>query len=190
MSRRNVPFPAKTSMNLFYKPDRTTKPATAALYILFVLTCLLGLSKPLVYDLLEETGRARQEQAAVEAELAAARSALGDYDQIRERWLRYVPTEEEKALVDRMEVLALLDKAVGPAASKESVSISGDDVRLCFHDATLAQTAPIVRLLEASPLVAEVTASSALSTEETPPGDSAPARVDIMIRLQKEEIPE
>ena len=38
-------YPTKTSMNLFYKPDRTTKPATAALYVLFVLVCLLGLGK-------------------------------------------------------------------------------------------------------------------------------------------------
>lgn len=45
MSKRNAAYPAKRSMNLFYKPDRTTKPATIALYVLFVLVCLLGLGK-------------------------------------------------------------------------------------------------------------------------------------------------
>ena len=43
--------PTKGTMNLYYKPDRTTKPATIALYVLFALTVLLGLSKVLVYDL-------------------------------------------------------------------------------------------------------------------------------------------
>lgn len=32
---------------------------------------------------------------------------LADYSQLQERCLRYSPTKEEKALVDRMEVLAL-----------------------------------------------------------------------------------
>ena len=50
MSKRKAAYPAKRSMNLFYKPDRTTKPATIALYVLFVLVCLLGLGKFLVYD--------------------------------------------------------------------------------------------------------------------------------------------
>ena len=31
MSRRKADYPIKRSMNLYYKPDRTTKPATAAL---------------------------------------------------------------------------------------------------------------------------------------------------------------
>ena len=35
MSKKSA-YPTKTSMNLFYKPDRTTKPATVALYTLFV----------------------------------------------------------------------------------------------------------------------------------------------------------
>ncbi|WP_304737756.1 hypothetical protein, partial [Dubosiella newyorkensis] len=48
-------YPEKRTMNLFYKPDRTTKPATIALYLLFAFTVLLGLSKVLVYDLWVET---------------------------------------------------------------------------------------------------------------------------------------
>ena len=51
MSRKRASYPTKRTMNLFYKPDRTTKPATIALYILFGLVCILGLSKFLVYDL-------------------------------------------------------------------------------------------------------------------------------------------
>ena len=44
MSRKRASYPTKRTMNLFYKPDRTTKPATIALYILFGLVCILGLS--------------------------------------------------------------------------------------------------------------------------------------------------
>ncbi|MCI9460390.1 MAG: hypothetical protein HFF93_00860, partial [Oscillibacter sp.] len=113
MSKRNAAYPAKRSMNLFYKPDRTTKPATIALYVLFVLVCLLGLGKFLVYDLWAETAQARQSLTAAEAQLQGVLLELTDYSEVWERYSRYSATEEERDLIDRMEVLALLDEAVG-----------------------------------------------------------------------------
>jgi len=59
MSVRKTGYPVKRSMNLYYKPDRTTKPATVALYVLFALVCLLGLGKFLVYDIWVETREAQ-----------------------------------------------------------------------------------------------------------------------------------
>ena len=41
MSRKKDEYPVKQTLNLYYKPDRTTKPATIALYVLFVLTCCM-----------------------------------------------------------------------------------------------------------------------------------------------------
>ena len=186
MSRQKAVYPAKRSMNLYYKPDRTTKPATISLYVLFVLACLLGLSKPLVYDLLAETAAAREILAAAEEELNGVMLELTDYTQVQERYLRYSATDEEQALVDRMEVLALLEGAVEPAAEMETISISGDTVQLRFDKGTLAQASQIVRALEGSPLVESVTANTALTTETTPPDVSAPVQVNILIRLQKE----
>ena len=51
MGKKLKGVPTKRTMNLYFKPDRTTRPATVALYVLFVLVVLLGLSKVLVYDL-------------------------------------------------------------------------------------------------------------------------------------------
>ena len=82
MSKRNAAYPAKRSMNLFYKPDRTTKPATIALYVLFVLVCLLGLGKFLVYDLWAETAQAQQSLTAAEAQLQGVLLELTDYSEI------------------------------------------------------------------------------------------------------------
>ena len=186
MSKGKNAVPTKGTMNLYYKPDRTTKPATAALYILFVLACLLGLSKPLVYDVWTETEAARRALAGAEEDQAGVLRELADLGEVEERYLRYSPTDEERTLVDRMEVLALLDKAVGAAAELETVSISGDAVRLQFSDVTLAQTSRIVRALEESPIVVDVTANTARTTEETPPDVSAPVQADILIHLQKE----
>lgn len=186
MRRQKAFYPAKRSMNLYYKPDRTTKPATVSLYMLFALVCLLGLSRPLVYDLCAETAAAQQTLAAAEEELSEILLDLGDYSQVQERYLRYSLTDEEKALVDRIEVLGLLDEAVGATADMESISISGDTVQLQFYDVPLTETSRIIRALEDSPLVAEITVNTALTRDETPPEVVAPVQVSILIHLQKE----
>ena len=188
MSRRKTAYPAKRTMNLFYKPDRTTKPATVALYVLFALTCLLGLSKVLVYDLWTQTRQAELILATEEARLAGVMAELADYGAVQERYSRYSATEEERALIDRMEILALLDEAVGATADMNILSISANTVQLQFSGVTLAQSAQIVQALEASPIVAGTTVNTAATTqaEGAPADDSAPVRTTMLIQLQKE----
>lgn len=182
MARRQADYPAKRTMNLYYKPDRTTRPATIALYVLFCLTILLGLSKVLVYDLWAEVRSARQELSAAERELNGVMAELADYDQVLERYRRYAATEEEAALIDRMEVLELLDSAVGSPARLDSVAISGDIVRMEVSGVDLARTAEIVSALEAAPLVESTAVNTASTTEESGAG----LRADILIQLRKE----
>ena len=184
MSKRKAAYPAKRSMNLFYKPDRTTKPATIALYVLFALVCLLGLGKFLVYDVWVETNAARHTLAAAESRLSGVMAELTDYNEVRERYSRYSATEEERALIDRMEVLALLDDAVGSTAAMDVVSINGGTVQIQFSGVTLAQTAQIVRALESSPIVAGTTVNTAATTPEQ--AASSLVQASVLIQLQKE----
>lgn len=185
---KKVSYPRKQSMNLYYKPDRTTKPATIALYVLFALVCLLGLCKVLIYDLWEETRQAQRALAAAEEEFNDAMLELRNYDEVKEQYNRYSATEEEDALIDRMEVLALLDEAVGTAATMHTISISSDTVQLQFSGVTLAQTAQIVRELEASPIVKETMVNTASTTQEEiiPDYNSGLVRTNVLIYLQKE----
>lgn len=176
-------YPAKRTMNLYYKPDRTTKPATIALYVLFALTILLGLSKLLVYDLWAEVREAERQLEAVQSQLSSAMAELEGYDQVQERYSRYSATEEERALVDRMEVLALLDSAMSGTARMDSASISGDTVQVQFSGATLAQTAQIVEALEASPIVAGTVVNTAATTQDA----GALVQTSVQIQLTKED---
>ena len=175
-------YPTKTSMNLFYKPDRTTKPATVALYTLFVLTCLLGLSKLLVYDLWVENREAQRALASVQDQLNSTMIQLSDYNEVRERYSRYSATDEERALIDRIQVLDLLDTAAGSTARLDSVSISGDAAQVQLSGVTLAQTAEIVRALESSPMVAGTVVNTAATIENA----GALVQTSILIHLQKE----
>lgn len=182
MARKLKGAPTKRTMNLYFKPDRTTKPATVALYVLFVLVVLLGLSKVLVYDVWVKVDGARTALAAVESQLDTVMDELSDYDEVKEKYQRYSATDEERALIDRMEVLALLDDAMGATGELSSVAVNGDLVQVQFDRVTLAQTAEIVRRLEESPIVARTTVNTAATTQED--GDLVSA--SILIQLQKE----
>lgn len=164
--KKKAVYPTKTSMNLFYKPDRTTKPSTVALYALFALVCLLGLAKWLVYDLWTERNAAEQALASAQAELNETMLQLADYDEVHLRYVRYAATEEEQQLVDRMEVLAMLDGAIGNAYLN-SISISGERVQVQLSNVTLARIAEIVRNLEASPLVAGTVVNTAATARDS-----------------------
>lgn len=183
-------LPEKRTMNLYYKPDRTTKPATVALYVLFALVCLLGLAKFLVYDVWMETNQARNSLAAAQAELNGVMAELKDYSEVKERYQRYAATEEERELIDRMEILDLLDSAVGSSADMQNISVSGNTVQLQFSGVTLAQTARIVRALEASPIVSATTVNTAATTRDgiAPDelDDSGLVQANVLIYLQKE----
>ena len=161
--KRKAAYPTKSSMNLFYKPDRTTKPSTIALYVLFVVVVLMGLSKFLVYDIWMEKVEAEQALAAAQDELNGVMLQLTDYNEVRERYFRYSATDEERALVDRMDVLAMLETAAGNA-ELNSIAISGDQVRIQISNVTLAQTADIVNRLESSPIVAGTVVQTAATS--------------------------
>lgn len=182
MRKKDAAYPQKRKMNLYYKPDKTTKPATVALYVLFVCVVLLGLGKFMIYDIYSEVREERATVAALQERLNAAMVQLMDYDEVRERYNIYSATEEEAAQIDRMEILALLDGAFGSEARLNMVTINGDSVIVQFYGADLARTAEIVQRLEQSPLVAGTTVNTAYTTEE---GRNV-VSTGILIELQKE----
>jgi len=109
---------------------------------------------------------------------------LTDYNEVRERYSRYSATEEERALIDRMDVLALLDGAVGATAKLDAISINGDTAQIQFSGVTLAQTADIVSALEASPIVAGTVVNTASTTELE--AANGLVQANVLIQLQKE----
>lgn len=185
MRKKKGTFPTKRSMNLYYKPDRTTKPATIALYVLFALVCLLGLAKFLVYDVIQQTAQARNEMQVAQNQLDSVLVQLTDYDEVYERYCRYSATDEEAALIDRMDVLALLEYAVTAKADMGSVAISGDTVQIQFSGVTLAETALIVNTLEASPIVASTVVNTASTTQQE--AAAGLVQANVLIHLQQAE---
>lgn len=179
MKLKPASYPVKRTMNLYYKPDRTAKPATIALYVLFVLVVLLGLSKVLVYDMIVQVREARSVLTEVERQVDSVTASLSNFAEVQEEYRRYTPTEEEAETVDRMDILTLLDSAVGSLAAMDAVSVAGDMVQVQFSQVTLAQTAEIVARLESSPIVERTTVNTASTTGEAQDLVSASIRIQL-----------
>ena len=175
--RRAVP--SKRSMNLYFREDRTRKPATAMLYILFILVVLAAMGKVLVYDRVQELDALEAQALQLESQAAAAQQQLEGYQDTLERYVRSTPTQRELSLTDRMAVLDLIDTVIRPAADIARVTIQGQQVLVSFSGVTLVETADLVAQLEQSELVAHTTVNTAAS-ERT---DRSVVDVDLFIDL-------
>lgn len=183
-------YPTKRSMNLYFRQDRTSAPATAALYILFALALLLVLGKVAVYDPWAETTALEEQAAALEAQNAAQIQQLKDYNQVLQEYLRVLPTQQEQETVDRMEILNLIDRVVRPAAQITKLSIAEDKVLLTFSGVTLSRAAELVTQLEQGDFVVSTSVDTATSGQDE--GDQATVTVFFTVttgEAQEEETP-
>ena len=54
MANAKNAYPSKTTINLYVKEDKTSRPSTIILYVLFIVVVLLGIAKVMVFDVLQE----------------------------------------------------------------------------------------------------------------------------------------
>ena len=178
-------YPTKRTMNLSFRQDRTSAPATAALYILFALAVLLVLGKVAIYDPWAETTALEEQAAALEAQNAAQIEQLKDYNQVLQDYLRVLPTQQEQGLVDRLELLNLIDRVVRPAAQITKLSIEEDKVLLTFSGVTLSRAAELVTQLEQADFVASTSVDTATSGQEE--GNQATVTVFFTVTTGEEQ---
>lgn len=165
MAGKKTVYPTKRSMNLYFKVDRTTAPATAALYVLFALAVLLALGKIMIYDFMMQEKQLESQLLSLEQCTVQQMQQLENYDQVLEDYIRSVPTQQEQDQPDVMELLSLIDTTIRPAARVSQVDIADNQVVISFSGVTLAQAADLVVRLEQSPLVADTQVDTASSTD-------------------------
>ena len=187
---KKLVLPDKRTMNLYYKPDRTTKPATAALYVLFALSLLLAAAKFGVYDLLMKVQDKRDELARVQAEEQQYAMQLTDYDDVLHQYHLYSATDEELATTDRLEIMQMLDDIVRSRAEVDSFSIAGASVSFQMSGVTLGETAEIIRDIRSSPLVSFATVNTASTATganvDAMEDPNMPVTASVAITLAKE----
>lgn len=179
-------YPTKGTMNLYYKQDRTTAPATVMLYVLFSLVVLLALSKVLIYDPWNEVQQLERQAEAAQAENNTMMAELADYEAVHQMYIRSIETEREAAQVEPTAVLDLIDQVVRPVAAISQVSVVDNQVILTFSGVSLSRAAELVAQLEQSPLVAGASVDTATSTVE----QQEQVEIQIYLTLAGEEVTE
>lgn len=179
-------YPTKGTMNLYYKQDRTTAPATMMLYVLFGLVVVLALSKVLIYDVWYEVRQLEQQATTAQAENDAMMAELADYETVHQMYIRSIQTQREAAQVEPTAVLDLIDQVVRPVAAISQVSVVDNQVVLTFSGVSLSRAAELVAQLEQSPLVTGAAVDTATSTE----GQQELVEIQVYLTLAGEEVTE
>lgn len=156
-------YPTKNTINLYYKEDKTTRPSTIALYVLFFAVVLLALAKLLIFDMLivlnDKKVTYEKNQSYLENQLVY----LKDYNEINDEYNRYSFSylTEDEVVCDRLEVVAMLEETVFKQATADSVIVTENVVSLSYQGLNLEETASLVKALEEYEIVEKVDVNTA-----------------------------
>lgn len=157
-------FPEKTTINLVVR-EKTMNSPSRALPVFFVVLVLVALfGKYAVADRYAEIMVLQRDVDALTRAQAELSEELVDYDAVREEYRIYSSDwmlESETQMVDRLDVLALVDGLIKPKAQVDRLSMRGNVISANLSQVTLREAAGIVAQLYQNTMVSEVTVSTA-----------------------------
>lgn len=151
-------YPSKKTINLYYKEDKTTRPSTIALYVLFIVVVLLAVSKVLIFDRIDGLARTQAKAEELQAHYDTQMEALKEYKDISSEYSRYSYSylREDEMLCDRLDVWNMLDETVFRYTDTRQFTITENVVSLHFDERDLAESADIVELIKKYDFVSDV----------------------------------
>ena len=170
---------AKVTMN-FARHKREFNPTKIAIVIV-VATLLF--TKFAILDPLQQKTDALTELSGKQDQMAVLNARLAGWDELQAIYGRYSygwMTENETNLVERMDILKLMEKKIEPKARIEDFTISQNVLTLNLEGITLKQTSALVTELEQDPLVTSATVYKASND------DAEIKEVNMVIILAKE----
>ena len=163
LSKKKDAYPSKKSINLYFKEDKTTRPATIALYVLFIAVVCLLLVKLLVVDMSAGLVEKQEEIAKKQAILDERNALLVEYDEVFSEYNNYVSSylKDDEKIWSRLDILKMLDETIYQYGDVGSVSISGSNISTSVVGPDLEETVELVEKLEGYDMVDHVTVSTA-----------------------------
>lgn len=179
-------YPTKTFINLYYKEDKTTRPSTIALYVLFFAVVLLAMAKLFIYDIMLEVNEAKASYEYNQTILEGHLAQIKDYGEVNEQYSLYSYNylNEDEKLCDRLDILKMLEETVFLQSTVDSVVITDDIVSLSFRGLSLEAVALLAKDIETYDIVAKVDVNTAsLSATE----DKSNLTTKMVITLMSQE---
>ena len=159
--RKAQVLPTKTTLNLAIKEKKELRLSRAVPAVLAVLAAVAVFGKFAVADRFAAAAAAEAAVDARRAELAAIRDSYADYAEVEHTYNQYTYTGFDRTIADRLDVMSLLERDVYPVCTVRSQSIAGKSVSLTISGLTLDGISDLIARLEAEPMVARVTVSTA-----------------------------
>ena len=156
-------IPSKKVLNLYYKEDKTTRPSTIALYVLFILVVMLAVGKVAVYDKMMQLEDAKAVLQKNQTHLDGQMAYLADYKDVSSQYSRYSFSylKSEEKVCDRMDIMDMLEETVIADSQIESIVITENVVSLSFTGLDLQESAWLAKKIEAFEIVENVSVSTA-----------------------------
>lgn len=159
-ARKAVP-PTKTTLNLVFKEKKELRLSRVIPAVLAVMVAAGLFGKFAVADRFAKADAAEAAVEARRAYLAEVEAGYADYDAVQATYNRYTYTGFDRTIADRLDVMALLEREVFPVGTVRTLSIAGKSVSLTVSGLTLDQLSDLMTRLEADPMVAKVSISTA-----------------------------
>lgn len=184
VSKKTPVYADKKTMNLAFH-ESAFNPKKMLPLILILVVAALAFVKVGFLDQNAKRIAALNEISLKQEQLSALQARLTGYQELSNQYGRYSygwMTKEETSLVDRMDVLDMMENIVEPVCSIESMAVNSNVLNLTISGLSLESTSSLVDALEAHPLVRSVSVSAAKSEDE-----ELNAKVTMIVILEKED---
>lgn len=180
MKKKAVVYPSKTTLNLCMKEKSPWRPGRVVPTFTALALAVVLFGKFAVADRLAQVSREQQVLAGLAAQVQALEEATADYDAVLEEYGRYSVgwmTDEEKAAVDRVDLLDLIEQELMSAAAVQQFSVTGNVLSVSLAGVTLEDTSRIVQRLYTWPEVQSVSVYTASTQQQKAAEEAAVSMV-------------
>ena len=163
-----VKIPEKSTMN-FARREIGVNYKKLLPVVLIVIIAAVIFAKFGFLDPISEKTRAYSELASKQDQLTAYTAKLQEYDELAKQYGRYSygwMSESETSIVDRTEVLSLLENKIMRKATVENYAINNNVLTINLTGLSLTQASRVVEDLESSPIVVSATVYNSNSNED------------------------
>lgn len=181
-SKKGMISESKRTMNFVHHESdfklKNVLPVVLVLAVVLPFAVKYGFTDPLAAK-----SKVYVQLAAKQEQLAAVQARMGDYEELSKLYSRYsygLMNDSEINLVNRMDVLNLVEKEIATKAYIENMAVNNNVLTMNIYGVTLEQASTMVNRLESNALVSRATVNSANAA------DGIEARIFISITLTKE----
>ena len=186
-------LPDKRTINLATAGVETMNMKAATAGIILIVAAAVLFSKFAVADRLIEISRAGRRVSELQSRLDDAYGIIGSYSGLEDDYAHYTysgMTEEELSLVERADVIEMLDKELAGREESSSWTLSGNILTVTVTGDNLQELNMIARNLESYDLVSMCSVSTAVKQEREIAGnrqdpDAGKVRANIIAYLSE-----